>query len=127
MKRNNSKNENVENENYYAKNDRDIEEINSTTVIEPKDKIDEDGEDDDKDDPSMYIFFFIISIICSIIIPAPFTACIPIIIIVTAKAKFPNSTPVKVLFWLTIVYIIIGLILTCILFATCINSCKGLG
>ena len=77
-----------------------------------------------------YINIFYTSILLSFL-PTPLSFLgffVAIITITIAKIKYPNNTTIKVMFWITIVTVIIGIIAITFLIQSCVNSissCPG--
>ena len=96
-------------------------EIKSTTNVEQSKNI-KDG------NAIIYVSIFVISIACSYFLQFSWFFLVAIITIITGKIKCPNNKAIKVLFWLTILFIILYVILIMWIILVCsnsISSCPG--
>ena len=85
---------------------------------------------EEEGNPKTYIIIFFVCVVlgCLPYRFMPVFGLASLATIITAKIKFPNSTVIKVLFWLVVISSIIGLLIIILMIALCwgtITSCPG--
>ena len=124
--------ENLDNASYCKKCGKIFKEDSKiVNTLETQFDDDEQIQNTEANNQKTYIYIFYASILLSSFLPTPLSSLgffVAIITITIAKIKYPNNTTIKVMFWITIVTVIIGIIAITFLIQSCVNSissCPG--